>query len=112
MGVTMAGIDDLLRALPIDQVASKLGVDRDTATRAVQEGGTTILTGLERNAQTPSFSLAPLLTRSLKSSTSCGASLGGWPEGGRSRNPSGPRRLKRCTQRRSERCGTPSCSAT
>lgn len=54
----MAGIDDLLGSLPIDQIASKLGVDRDTAQKAVTEGGATILTGLERNARTPGGSAA------------------------------------------------------
>ncbi len=54
----MAGIDDLLGSLPIDQIASKLGVDRATAQQAVQEGGATILTGLENNAQTPAGSAA------------------------------------------------------
>lgn len=54
----MAGIDDILKALPIDQIASKLGVDRDTAQKAVKEGGATILTGLEKNAQSPAGSAA------------------------------------------------------
>ena len=49
----MAGMDDILRALPIDQIASQLGVDQSEARRAVQEGGATILTGLKANAQTP-----------------------------------------------------------
>lgn len=54
----MAGIDDILSSLPIDQIASKLGVDHDTAEKAVKEGGATILTGLERNARTPQGSAA------------------------------------------------------
>lgn len=49
----MAGIDDILKALPIDQIASQLGVDPREAQRAVQEGGATILSGLKANAQTP-----------------------------------------------------------
>jgi hypothetical protein len=49
----MAGMDDILKALPIDQIASQLGVDPAEAQRAVEEGGTTILSGLQRNAQTP-----------------------------------------------------------
>ena len=49
----MAGMDDILRALPIDEIASQLGVDQSEARRAVQEGGATILTGLKANAQTP-----------------------------------------------------------
>lgn len=54
----MAGIDDILNSLPIDEIASKLGVDPDTARRAVQEGGATILSGLQHNAQTPDGSAA------------------------------------------------------
>lgn len=49
----MAGMDDILKALPIDQIASQLGVDPSEAQRAVQEGGATILSGLKANAQTP-----------------------------------------------------------
>ena len=49
----MAGLDDILKALPIDQIASQLGVDPSEARRAVEEGGATILTGLKANAQTP-----------------------------------------------------------
>jgi len=49
----VAGMDDILKALPIDQIASQLGVDHSEARRAVQEGGATILTGLKANAQTP-----------------------------------------------------------
>lgn len=54
----MAGIQDILNAMPIDQIASKLGVDTDTAKKAVEEGGATILTGLQRNARTPEGSAA------------------------------------------------------
>jgi hypothetical protein len=49
----MAGVEDILKALPIDQIASQLGVDPSEARRAVEEGGATILSGLQRNAQTP-----------------------------------------------------------
>ncbi len=49
----MAGLDDILKMLPIDDIASKLGVDPSVAKQAVEEGGATILTGLQRNAQTP-----------------------------------------------------------
>lgn len=57
-GEDMAGLDDILNALPIDEIASKLGVDPDTAKKAVAEGGATILGGLQRNAQTPEGSAA------------------------------------------------------
>jgi hypothetical protein len=49
----MAGLDDILKTLPIDQIAAQLGVDPGEARRAVEEGGATILAGLQRNAQTP-----------------------------------------------------------
>jgi hypothetical protein len=49
----VAGMDDILKALPIDQIASQLGVDQSEARRAVEEGGATILTGLKANAETP-----------------------------------------------------------
>lgn len=49
----MAGLDDILQALPIDDIARQLGVPPSEARRAVEEGGATILAGLQRNAQTP-----------------------------------------------------------
>lgn len=49
----MAGIDDILKMVPIDDIAARLGVDPSTAKQAVAEGGATILGGLQRNAQTP-----------------------------------------------------------
>lgn len=54
----MAGLDDILKMLPIDQIASKLGVDPDTAAQAVQQGGGAILSGLQKNAATPEGSSA------------------------------------------------------
>lgn len=47
----MAGIEDILSQLPIGDIAAKLGVDPETAQRAVKEGGATILGGLQRNAE-------------------------------------------------------------
>lgn len=49
----MAGLDDILKTLPIDQIAAKLGVDADTARAAVTQGGGAILSGLHKNAETP-----------------------------------------------------------
>lgn len=54
----MAGVDDILNSLPIDQIAAKLGVDADTAKAAVAQGGGAILTGLQQNAATPEGSSA------------------------------------------------------
>ena len=54
----MAGLDDILKQLPIDEIASKFGVDPSVAQQAVQEGGGAILTGLQRNAATPEGSAA------------------------------------------------------
>ncbi len=47
----MAGLDDILKQLPIDDIASTLGVDRKTARAAVREGGRTIVTGLQKETQ-------------------------------------------------------------
>ncbi len=49
----MAGLDDILKMLPIDQIAAKLGVDPSTAQAAVEQGGGAILSGLQKNAETP-----------------------------------------------------------
>ncbi len=49
----MAGLDDILKMIPIDQLASKLGVDPATAAQAVEQGGGAILTGLQKNAESP-----------------------------------------------------------
>lgn len=49
----MAGLDDILKMLPIDQIAAKLGVDPGTAAAAVEQGGGAILSGLQKNAETP-----------------------------------------------------------
>jgi hypothetical protein len=56
----MAGSDDILKALPVEAIAAKLGVDPSVARQAIEEGGATILTGLKRNAQTPEGSQAIL----------------------------------------------------
>jgi len=56
----MTGNDDILKSLPVDQIAAKLGVDPSVARQAIQEGGATILTGLQRNAKTPEGSKAIL----------------------------------------------------
>lgn len=48
----MAGLDDILKVLPIDRIAARLGVDRETAAQAVQQGGGAILSGLQKNAST------------------------------------------------------------
>lgn len=54
----MAGLDDILKNLPIDQIAAKLGVDADTAQAAVSQGGGAILSGLQQNASTREGSAA------------------------------------------------------
>lgn len=48
----MAGLNDLLKNLPIDEIAGKLGVDPDTAKSGILEGGQTILTGLQKETET------------------------------------------------------------
>lgn len=59
----MAGLDDILKQLPIDDIASKLGVDRSTAQAAVLEGGQTILAGLQKETESPEGKAA--LSRAL-----------------------------------------------
>lgn len=56
----MARNDEILKALPVDEIAAKLGVDPSVARQAIEEGGTTILTGLQQNAQSPEGSQAIL----------------------------------------------------
>ena len=56
----MTGNDEILRSLPVDEIAARLGVDPSVAMQAIQEGGATILTGLQRNARTPEGSRAIL----------------------------------------------------
>lgn len=48
----MAGLNDLLKNLPIDDIANKLGVDPGTAASGILEGGQTILTGLQKETET------------------------------------------------------------
>lgn len=49
----MASLDELLAQIPIGQIASKLGVDEDTARSAVTRALPTLVGGLEANAQDP-----------------------------------------------------------
>ncbi|OCG74841.1 DUF937 domain-containing protein [Microbacterium sediminis] len=48
----MAGLNDILKNLPIDEIAGKLGVDPDTAKAGIIEGGQTILSGLHKETET------------------------------------------------------------
>jgi len=49
----MAGIDDLLSTIPLDQLAGRLGVDEATAQKAVTAALPALLGGLRANAQDP-----------------------------------------------------------
>ncbi|MHA7617096.1 DUF937 domain-containing protein [Cellulosimicrobium cellulans] len=49
----MAGIDDILSTVPLDQLAGRLGVDDATAQRAVGAALPALLGGLRANAQDP-----------------------------------------------------------
>lgn len=49
----MASIDDLLSAVPLDQLAGRLGVDQATAQQAVASALPALIGGLEANAQDP-----------------------------------------------------------
>ncbi len=54
----MSTIDDLLSQLPIDQIASRLGVDPQTAQAAVEHALPALLGGLQANAQNPASAAA------------------------------------------------------
>lgn len=47
----MAELDSLLRQLPIDDIATQLGVDRETAHDAVQQALPGLVSGMRANAQ-------------------------------------------------------------
>lgn len=51
-------LDDILKQVPIDDIAAKLGVSRDEAKAAVEQGGAVLLGGLAKNAETESGSAA------------------------------------------------------
>jgi hypothetical protein len=49
----MSAIDDLLSAIPMDQLAGRLGVDPSTAEQAARKTLPALLGGMEANAQDP-----------------------------------------------------------
>lgn len=49
----MAALDEILKQLPIDDIAKTLGVSRRKARAAAREGGRTILSGLQKETETP-----------------------------------------------------------
>ncbi|WP_226534183.1 DUF937 domain-containing protein [Microbacterium paraoxydans] len=51
-------LDDILAQIPIDDIAQKLGVSRDEAKVAVEQGGAVLLGGLAKNAETDEGSAA------------------------------------------------------
>ena len=51
-------LDDILKQVPIDDIAEKLGVSHDEAKAAVEQGGAVLLGGLARNAETEEGSAA------------------------------------------------------
>lgn len=51
-------LDDILSQVPIDDIAQKLGVSRDEAKIAVEQGGAVLLGGLAKNAETTEGSAA------------------------------------------------------
>ncbi|WP_295034309.1 DUF937 domain-containing protein [uncultured Microbacterium sp.] len=51
-------IDEILKQVPIGDIAQKLGVSEDVARQAVQEGGAALIGGLAKNAETPEGSAA------------------------------------------------------
>ena len=51
-------LDDILKQVPIDDIAEKLGVSRDEAKVAIEQGGAVLLGGLAKNAETAEGSAA------------------------------------------------------
>lgn len=51
-------LEDILKQVPIDDIAAKLGVSHDEAKQAVEQGGAVLLGGLAKNAQTDEGSAA------------------------------------------------------
>ena len=51
-------LDDILSQVPLDDIAQKLGVSRDEAKVAVEQGGAVLLGGLAKNAETKEGSAA------------------------------------------------------
>lgn len=51
-------LDDILAQVPIDDIAAKLGVSKEEAATAVQQGGAVLLGGLAKNAATEEGSTA------------------------------------------------------
>lgn len=51
-------IEDILKLVPIDDIAQKLGVGKEQAEQAVAEGSAVLLGGLAKNAATPEGSAA------------------------------------------------------
>lgn len=51
-------LDDILTQVPIDDIAEKLGVSREEAKTAVEQGGAVLLGGLAKNAETAEGSAA------------------------------------------------------
>jgi hypothetical protein len=51
-------LDDILKQVPVDDIAQKLGVSRDDAKVAIEQGGAVLLGGLAKNAETEEGSAA------------------------------------------------------
>jgi hypothetical protein len=52
------GIEDILKAVPLDDIAKQFGVSKDVATQAVAQGGAVLLNGLANNAKSDTGSAA------------------------------------------------------
>ncbi|UWF77753.1 MULTISPECIES: DUF937 domain-containing protein [Microbacterium] len=51
-------LDEILKQVPIDDIAQRFGVSQDVARQAVAEGSAALLGGLQKNAETPEGSSA------------------------------------------------------
>lgn len=49
----MSAVDEILRELPLDQLAAQLGTDEHTAKQAVEQAVPLLMTGMQNNAEDP-----------------------------------------------------------
>lgn len=51
-------LEDILKQVPVDDIAEKLGVSHDEAKKAIEQGGAVLLSGLAKNAESEEGSAA------------------------------------------------------
>ncbi len=68
-------LDDILKQIPLDDIAAKLGVSKEEAAKAVEQGGAVLLGGLAKNAESESGSAAIQAALKKHENTSAKAKL-------------------------------------